>query len=103
MSNVDNSASPLQLDPAMIYERVRAEIATTDDISFKLIGLVPLVSGAALLGLVFGEKVPVLACAVASPSHATAVTIVSLFAAAVTLGPFRWELRNVQAGRFLSR
>ena len=94
MSNVDNSASPARLDLSMIYQRLRAEIATTDDISFKLIGLVPLVSGTTLLGLLFSEKAT-------SPDHGTAVTLLCVFAAAVTLGLFRWELRNVQSCKWL--
>lgn len=101
MSNADSSASPAQLDLSMVYQEVRAEIATTDDVSFKLMGLVPLVSGAALLGLVFSEKAPALAGTAASPAHATAVTMLCLFAAAVTLGLFRWELRNVQSCNWL--
>ena len=92
----------LTLDVGAVYQRVRAEISTTDDISFKLMGLVPLISGAGLLSLIFSDKVPALAGASgASPSGATAVTALCLFAAAVTLGLFRWELRNVQACNWL--
>ena len=98
---VDTTAEPAQLDVGAVYQKVRAEIATTDDISFKLMGLVPLVSGAGLLGLVFSDKGATLASMGGSGSSATALTVLCLFAALVTLGLFRWELRNVQSCNWL--
>ena len=74
-----------------LYEQLSASIRATDDISFKLLGLVPLVSGAALGALLFKDAQPM--AARLSPSL---ITLLALFAAAVTLGLFRWELRNVQ-------
>ena len=72
---VDTTAEPAQLDVGAVYQKVRAEIATTDDISFKLMGLVPLVSGAGLLGLVFSDKGATLASMGGSGSSATALTV----------------------------
>jgi hypothetical protein len=74
-----------------LYEQLSAGIRATDEISFKLLGLVPLVSGAALGTLLFKDAQPI--GARLSPSL---ITLLALFAAAVTLGLFRWELRNVQ-------
>jgi hypothetical protein len=76
----------VKLNEVKIYEALQKDIADTDDISFKLISFVPLVSGAGLLTANFAKE------AVPLP----VISIVSLFAAAVTLGLFRWELRNIQ-------
>jgi hypothetical protein len=88
----DTSAPPVAppLSTDKLYEQINANIRATDDISFKLLGLVPLISGAALGALLLKDAK---AAAAASPSL---VTLFALFAAAVTLGLFRWELRNVQ-------
>lgn len=74
-----------------IYSEIRTGIRETDSISFKLMGLVPLVSGSALLGLMLQSKAP--------PSGL--VILLALFAALVTLGLFRWELRNIQTCSWL--
>jgi hypothetical protein len=63
-----------------IYEQVRAK----DDISFKLLGLVPLISGAGISILVKTNIDWGLKC------------FVSAFGATVTFSIFRWELRNIQ-------
>ena len=74
-----------------IYTEVRAGIRETDSISFKLLGLVPLVSGTAMISLVLrSEHVP-----------NNFVILLALFASIVTLGLFRWELRNVQTCSWL--
>lgn len=69
-----------------VYEETIASIRATDDISFKLLGLVPLVSGTAIATLLLKD----------APRDPSLIVLFSLFAAAVTLGLFRWELRNVQ-------
>lgn len=69
-----------------IYSEVRAGIRDTDSISFKLLGLVPLVSGTALISLVLQTE--------ALPPGL--LVLLALFASTVTLGLFRWELRNIQ-------
>lgn len=63
-----------------IYEQVRAK----DDVSFKLLSLVPLISGAGISILVKTDLAWGLKC------------FVSLFGATVTFSIFRWELRNIQ-------
>jgi hypothetical protein len=83
----------------LTVERVYAETCTniraTDDISFKLIGIVPLVSGATLLTFFLKEPI--------APNKAPLVVAVALFAALITLGLFRWELRNIQNCSWLKR
>jgi hypothetical protein len=66
-------------------------IRTTDDISFKLLGLVPLVSGAGMLVVLREDSVAL------SPS----MFLISAFGAIVTFGLFRWELRNIQTCNWL--
>jgi len=80
-----------ELSHAKIYDQLSADIRATDDISFKLMGMVPLVSGTGLVALLFAKDGP-------SPPI---LKLLSLFAAAVTLGLFRWELRNIQNCRWL--
>src|SRR5262249_3600420 len=56
---------------------------------------VPLVSGAALLTLFLKESIP--------SEKASLVVVLALFAALITLGLFRWELRNIQTCSWLRR
>jgi|ERR1700722_1475632 hypothetical protein len=76
-----------------VYSETWANIRVTDDISFKLLGTVPLVSGAALLTMLF--QTPKL------PGDGRFVVALALFAAMITLGLFRWELRNIQTCNWL--
>jgi hypothetical protein len=69
-----------------VYDAIRSGIRDTDDISFKLLGLVPLVSGVGLLTVVLGDAEP----------NLSMIVVLSLFGAIVTLGFFFWEIRNVQ-------
>jgi hypothetical protein len=77
--------------PEKIYAEVRAGIRETDSISFKLLGLVPLVSGTALISLVLQSRT----------LSSGLVILLALFASTITLGLFRWELRNVQTCSWL--
>ena len=78
---MDSGAPPLPAPPTptlsidKLYEQLNTSIRTTDDISFKLLGLVPLISGAALGALVLKDTQAV---ARVSPSLGNAVA--SLFA-----------------------
>jgi hypothetical protein len=74
------------ITPEKMYDVLQAGIKDTDDISFKLLGLVPLVNGAALLTAVVGI----------GSAHPPAIITLSLFGAIVTLGLFWWELRNIR-------
>jgi hypothetical protein len=77
------------------YSEICTDIRTTDDISFKLLGFVPLVSGIgifAVLDLLGGGVAP----------WPTTV-FVSLFGATITFALFRWELRNIQICKWLRK
>jgi nitrogen fixation-related uncharacterized protein len=80
-----------ELSDAKLYDQWCADIRATDEISFKLIGIVPLVSGTGLITILFTHG---------APSPMILITL-SLFAAAITLGLFRWELRNLQNCKWL--
>jgi hypothetical protein len=69
-----------------MYDVLQTRIKETEDISFRLLGAVPLVNGAAFLTAVVGV----------SSSRAPAMIMLSLFGAVVTLGLFWWELRNIR-------
>jgi hypothetical protein len=70
-----------------IYSEVCNNIKTTDEISFRLLGLVPLLSAAGI----FGISVSLGKGFVSSPF----VAIVSFFAAIVTGALLMWEWRNL--------
>lgn len=82
---------PESLTAEKIYAEICTNIRETDDSSFRLLNLVPLVSGTALVGLVLRKD--------GLPPDL--VQLLALFAAAITLGLFRWELRNVQTCSWL--
>jgi hypothetical protein len=73
-----------KLSELKIYEAIQKGISDTDAISFRLIGLVPLVSATGLLTIVLGLR----------DTHV--LPLLSIFAAAVTLGILGWELWNIQ-------
>ena len=73
------------------YEEICTSIRTTDEISFKLLGLVPLLSGAAIVTVSKGDL-----------DQAPLLWLVSIFGAVVTFGLFRWELRNIQNCKWLA-
>jgi hypothetical protein len=87
------NGAPLSVD--RLYSETCTSIRATDEISFKLMGFVPLVSGAALLTLFLKESIP--------SEKAPLVVALALFAALITLGLFRWELRNIQTCSWLRR
>jgi hypothetical protein len=70
------------------YGELCSNIRTTDDISFKLLGFVPLISGAGIIGVLSARE------KLSLPSEA--VVLVALFAATVTLALYGWERRNIQ-------
>jgi hypothetical protein len=74
-------------DAKQLYDQVCANIRATDEISFKLLSLVPLVSGGGITLLLSTNT---------SLARLPLVIFVGLFGAIVTFGLFRWELRNIQ-------
>src|SRR5439155_26019418 len=84
-----------ELTPEHVYAETCANIRATDEISFKLLCIVPLLSGATLVtfflkGPVAFEKAPL-------------IITLSLFDALITLVLFRWKLRNIQTSSCLRR
>ena len=73
------------------YKEICANIRNTDEISFKLLGIVPFSAGVGAGALVLLEKSTLL-----KDYTVLAVISLSLLGAAVTFGLFRWELRNIQ-------
>src|SRR5918999_1507341 len=70
------------------YSELCSNIRATDDISFKLLGFVPLISGAGIIGVLSARE------ELSLPS--AAVILVALFAATVTVALYGWERRNIQ-------
>jgi hypothetical protein len=73
------------------WQELCTHIRTTDDISFKLLGLVPLVSVAGIATSLLK----------AEPKFTPLVALLSLFAAAVTVALWIWERRNIQTCKWL--
>lgn len=76
------------IDPNAVwnrYQEICNDIRTTDDISFKILGLVPFVSGAALATILGTNHL----------THADLIYI-GLLGAVLTFGFYRWELRNIE-------
>lgn len=72
------------------YAEICTSIRTTDEISFKLLGLVPLLSGTVMVVLLRAEVKPT-----------PLLLLLSLFGAVTTFGLYRWELRNIQTCEWL--
>ncbi|HYR87953.1 MAG TPA: hypothetical protein VE422_27990 [Terriglobia bacterium] len=78
----------MSLDPLSeeaLYKELYEHLRGTDDVSFKLLGIVPLISGTGIIALFWGKD------AVPTP----VVWLLSLFAASVTVALYRWELHNI--------
>jgi hypothetical protein len=96
----DQHADPPQItEVAIDLPGVAGEICTdirfTDDISFKLLSLVPLISGAGILGVLFS---------VSGDFPSTAATLgafVGVFGSIVTFALYRWEVRNISTCSYL--
>jgi hypothetical protein len=79
-----------------LYKEICTNIRTSDDISFKLLGLVPTFAGAAAGALTLLEKSQLLKSA--APGVVLTLALTGL---GVTFGLFHWELRNVQKCKWL--
>ncbi|HEX8147622.1 MAG TPA: hypothetical protein VF591_10620 [Pyrinomonadaceae bacterium] len=82
--------------PINVYQEICGNIRATDEISFKLLGTVPLVSGVGAGALTVLEKSQLLAA-----YSDYAVISFSALGALVTFGLYRWEMRNIQKCRWL--
>jgi hypothetical protein len=72
-----------------IYSEVCINIRATDEISFRLLGLVPLVSAAGIFGISLNKEFATSPLAV----------VISFFAAIVTGALLMWEWRNLKSCR----
>jgi hypothetical protein len=76
-NDMNNNAIPPPVKDAeiimKIYNEINTNIRFTDEISFKLLGLVPFVSSVGILGLGMSDL-----------SHSPIVALISIFAAVVT-------------------
>jgi hypothetical protein len=79
-----------------LYKEICTNIRTTDDISFKLLGFVPVFAGSAAGALTLLEKAQFPNGE--APYVVLALSIVGLV---ITFGLFRWEMRNVQRCKWL--
>ncbi len=77
------------------YEQMCNDIRFTDEISLKLLGLIPLVSGAGILTVLFAGPDR------SSGDAALLGGFVGLLGAIVTFAIYRWEVRNLNFCRYL--
>ncbi len=83
--------NPKEADASTVYSALCDRLKLTDEISFKLLGFVPLVSGATFaVVLLKGEA-----------SFTPAVYYLSVLGALITLCLFGWELRNLKTCNYL--
>jgi hypothetical protein len=75
-----------------VYAEISASVRTTDDISFKLLGLVPLISGGGIFLLLDASK---------QLDWSPVTIFIALFGAVVTFAIYRWEVRNIQTCNWL--
>jgi len=68
-----------------VYRELCSEVRSADDVSFKLLALALLVTGAGIALAVHGAALRL------APLYPT-----PLFGSLIILGLFRWELRNIQ-------
>lgn len=83
-------------DLSKIYAEIYANIRETDQISFRLLGFIPLVSGsgAGLLTILLNNNL----------LESFPLVLLSVLGAVTTFGFYRWELRNIQTcSRLLKR
>jgi hypothetical protein len=84
---VEQKEPPLSID---VYKEICNNIRASDDISFKLLNIVPVMSGIGSTALVLLEKSQLL-----TNYSSYAVVGFSICGALITFGLFKWELRNI--------
>jgi hypothetical protein len=89
-NEASTSATALTVDKQ--YAEICSSVRATDEISFKLLGLVPLISGGGIVLLLDAGK---------RPTWSPVVIFVALFGATVTFAIYRWEVRNIQTCNWL--
>jgi hypothetical protein len=97
MAVAEQGAREIPAEALKRYERILDDINITDQISFRLLEFVPLVSGSGILGSAIA------AILIDNKGALPAVVFLSLFGALVTFGFYRWERRNIQTCSWLKR
>jgi hypothetical protein len=82
---------------AELYKEICQNIRVTDEISFKLLGIVPISAGIGSSTLTVLEKSSLLT----NSYSGFIVLVLSIFGALITFGLFQWELRNIQRCKWL--
>ena len=90
------SSSPSKPPFSEMYKEICQNIRVTDDISFKLLAIVPVGAGVGSGALTILEKSKLL------EAHAGfTVLVLSFLGALITFALFQWELRNIQKCKWL--
>ena len=93
----DDARKAIDAQVSALYQDLIANIKVTDDISFKLLGTVPLLSG-------IGSGALSLLLKSGHSLNDYTVLALSLVGCAITFGLYKWELRNIQrCSWFISR
>jgi hypothetical protein len=90
-------ATPDQEHLFNLYKEICQNIRVTDEISFKLLGIVPISAGIGSGALTVLEKSSLLT----NSYSGFIVLVLSIFGALITFGLFQWELRNIQRCKWL--
>ena len=90
----------MDIDRTAAYKEICENIRETDRISFKLLSLVPLSSGVGAGVLTLLQKSALLEN-IPRPGLAVAMVLLSLIAASIVFGLYKWELRNIQKCNWL--
>ena len=102
MSHTGENPEPDAIDRerlSEVYKEICNNIRVTDEISFKLLGTVPLAAGIGSGTLTVLEKSELL-----KGYSGFSVLALSALGSLITVGLFRWELRNIQkCNWFISR
>lgn len=88
------------IDRPAAYKEICENIREADRISFQLLRLVPLSSGAGAGVLTLLQKSTLLAN-IPPPVLAAAIVLLSLTAASIVFGLYKWALRNIQKCNWL--
>jgi len=87
---VEERQDPTKIELATeIYSQVCNSIRATDEVSFRLLGLVPLLSAAGILGISLSEQI----------ASSPLLPGIAFFAAIVTGALLMWEWRNLKSCR----
>ncbi len=89
------------IDRTAAYKEVCENIRETDRNSFKLLSFVPLSSGVGAGGVLTLLQNSTLLNEVPRPVLAIAIVLLSLIAASIVFGLYKWELRNIQKCKWL--